>query len=347
MHRDVLLSLAPWLLVLIAACAALWLTARVSGAHWRWRRLQKLHACEAGSVQSLSFVLTLPVFMMIVLFIVQVSQFMIAKVVVHYAAFAAARSAIVWLPARTPYELPNQVDPEFAPEYSAWPPVWDIPQIKGVNRNESIGWGYREAINPQMKFYKIWAAAVMACAPISPSRQMYPPLPDRTVPATYRNFYASLAPAAMGNPRIPDRIENKLSYAGQNTIVQIQGIDRDSRRGPTYNPYPGYYTSAINPNTGEPELVWVPWKPYEIGWEDAMTITVTHDFALLPGIGKLLAIPLGNSGGANDRVSSRIERRSDAQYAPPSGLYTTKITATVTLSNEGLKSLFPYEHPLD
>lgn len=347
MHRDILIALFPWLLVLVTAFGILWLTVRVSGAHWQWRRLGILHHCEAGSVQSLSFVLTLPVFMMIVLFIVQISQFMIAKTVVHYAAFAAARSAMVWLPARTDYELANQVDPAFAPEYNNWPPVWDVPQLKGASRTEKIGAGYGATLDPRMKFYKIWAAAVMACAPISPSRQLYSPLPDRSVPQAYRSFYASMAPSAAANPRIPDRIENKLSYSGQNTIVQIQGIDRDSRRGPTYNPYPGYFTSAVNPGTGQPELVWVPWKPYEIGWEDAMTVTVTHDYALLPGIGRLLSIPLGNSGRTQDTVSARIDRRTDAQYAPQAGLYTTRITATVTLSNEGLKSLFPYEHPLD
>ena len=50
-------------------------------------------------MQSLSFVLTLPVFILVMMMIVQVSQLMIGIVVVHYAAFAAARSAAVWIPA--------------------------------------------------------------------------------------------------------------------------------------------------------------------------------------------------------------------------------------------------------
>ena len=50
-------------------------------------------------MQSLSFVLTLPLFIMVMMMIVQVSQLMIGMVVVHYAAFAAARSAAVWIPA--------------------------------------------------------------------------------------------------------------------------------------------------------------------------------------------------------------------------------------------------------
>ena len=52
-----------------------------------------------GQRQSLSFVLTLPFFIMILLFIVQVSQLMIGQIVVEYAAFAAARAAAVWIPA--------------------------------------------------------------------------------------------------------------------------------------------------------------------------------------------------------------------------------------------------------
>ena len=39
------------------------------------------------------------VFIMVMMFIVQLSQITIAKIVVEYAAFAAARSAIVWIPA--------------------------------------------------------------------------------------------------------------------------------------------------------------------------------------------------------------------------------------------------------
>ena len=51
------------------------------------------------SAQALSFVLTLPIFMWVMMFIVQVSQLMIATIAVNYAAFAAARTAIVWIPA--------------------------------------------------------------------------------------------------------------------------------------------------------------------------------------------------------------------------------------------------------
>ena len=77
MHRAILEACFPWFLWLLAAFAGLWLVARVSGARLETARLWRLHRCQEGSVQTLSFVLTLPIFMMIVLFIVQVSQLMI------------------------------------------------------------------------------------------------------------------------------------------------------------------------------------------------------------------------------------------------------------------------------
>lgn len=98
MQRDILIACAPWLALLAAAFVCARVLIRLSGARWQWGRLKQLHACQQGSVQSLSFVLTLPLFLLIVLFIVQVSQLMIAITVVHYAAYAAARSAMVWIP---------------------------------------------------------------------------------------------------------------------------------------------------------------------------------------------------------------------------------------------------------
>src|SRR5580704_4573888 len=111
MHRAILAACFPWFLWLLAGFAGLWLLARISGARLELGRLRSLHRSEEGGIQTLSFVLTLPIFMMIVLFIVQVSQLMIGIVVVHYAAFAAARAASVWLPAEMQNEPANILDP--------------------------------------------------------------------------------------------------------------------------------------------------------------------------------------------------------------------------------------------
>ena len=100
LNRAILQSLLPAFAALAAACVLLRIVVGVSGARLEIVRLRKLHRSEEGAVQSLSFVLTLPLFIMIVMFIVQVSQLMIGIMGVHYATFAAARAAIVWTPAR-------------------------------------------------------------------------------------------------------------------------------------------------------------------------------------------------------------------------------------------------------
>src|SRR5262245_57513597 len=121
MHRAILEAWLPLVTWLLAAFAGVWLVARMSGARLTLRKLRRLHGCQAGSVQSLSFVLTLPVFIMLLLFIVQVSQLMIGTAVVQYAAFAAARAAMVWLPADLPAEPANTLDPMSINETSVFP----------------------------------------------------------------------------------------------------------------------------------------------------------------------------------------------------------------------------------
>ena len=106
------------------------------------------------------------------LLIVQVSQLMIGTIVVHYAAFAAARSAAVWIPAAMPDpegpccissyavdpERPDQVAPESNPTAADYGP--------------SSG-GMTYLVDPgSPKYQKIASAAVLACVPISPSRSV-------------------------------------------------------------------------------------------------------------------------------------------------------------------------------
>ena len=95
MTRQVLLACLPWTAVLGGSIALLWLLARLHRARFDWGRIRLLPGDELGTVQSLSFVLTLPAFVMVMLFILQVSQLMIATIAVHYAAYAGggARSS--------------------------------------------------------------------------------------------------------------------------------------------------------------------------------------------------------------------------------------------------------------
>ena len=77
MARAILMACLPWLVLLLMLILAAWVLVRSSRAQLRLGRLLELHRDEAGSVQSLSFVLTLPLFIMIMMMIVQVSQLMI------------------------------------------------------------------------------------------------------------------------------------------------------------------------------------------------------------------------------------------------------------------------------
>ena len=99
MARAIMIACTPWLALLLMLILAAWALLRFSRVQLRLGRLLNLHRDQTGSVQSLSFVLALPLFIFVMLMIVQVSQLMIGVVVVHYAAFAAARSAAVWIPA--------------------------------------------------------------------------------------------------------------------------------------------------------------------------------------------------------------------------------------------------------
>ena len=116
MGRAVVEACLPWLALLLAGFACAYLLVRLNRSRLELGRLARLHRDQAGGVQSLSFVLTLPVFVIVMLFIVQVSQLMIGTIVVHYAAFAAARSAVVWIPARLGAEETENCISAYYPE---------------------------------------------------------------------------------------------------------------------------------------------------------------------------------------------------------------------------------------
>ncbi|MDZ4817796.1 MAG: TadE family protein, partial [Planctomycetota bacterium] len=89
----------PELLLIAGLLLVLRVLVGLCGARLNLARLRLLHRDQGGSVQSLSFILALPLFIMILMGIVQVSQMMIARIYVQYAAVAAVRSAVVWIPA--------------------------------------------------------------------------------------------------------------------------------------------------------------------------------------------------------------------------------------------------------
>lgn len=339
MHRAVMEACLPCVIAIAVAFAIAVLLIKLNGARWDVRRLLTVHRCEEGGVQSLAFVLTLPFFIMIMMFIVQISQLMVGVMVVNYAAFAAARSAIVWVPAQVGpdgYENIGNIE-HFA---NRLPAANDDGSFFGMG----LGNGLTLTAESQntfssVKCQEIFTAAAMACAPICPSR---PPMGQASYPGTQYsealsdvvvNTYATLIPQSQENARIPDRLRNKVNYSFQNTIVNIAYEDPNNNyyNGPTYKP--------VDPPPEHPAFLYLP-NDSEIGWQDRITVTVAHNFAMLPGPGRMLARMLVSPDGNGNIPEQRLTQDDNDGY------YKLPIVANATLTNEGLQSIVPYEHPM-
>jgi len=315
-NQELLKSCLPLLIALALLFAVAQLVARLSGARLHLRRLADVHRCEAGGVQSLAFVLTLPIFLVVLLFIVQIALVMIGMITVNTAAFAAARSAAVWIPAYLDPDEPANVLPGVAP---GTPFVLDF-----------------SAAQSSPKHRKIFEAAALACVPIAPSRAVRETdvsvLGRTYIDDAVLNLYPTLMPSWSSNPVMPQRLRNKVAYSLQNTRVVVTFVDKDSgasagsRMGPTYNPPDG----AVQLLDGS----WRRHDDSEVGWQDPVTVEVRHQFRLLPGAGRFLARLLVRYDGRTDDVAPMIQQQGS--------IYTTELRGSATLTVEGLKSVRPY-----
>jgi hypothetical protein len=344
MLRSILADCCPLFLWMLGGFAAGWLMLRLSGARFSLAKLKKIHACQQGGVQSLSFVLTLPLFMMVVLFIVQVSQLMIGITVVHYAAFAAARSACVWIPAEMPSESANELDPITLNAEKSIYPNWLSLELEFNAIPQGRAW----------KYNKIWTAAAINCIPIAPShrylKQSALQSRDSQISETIVTAYRALVPQRANDTVIPNRLRNKCAYAAEHTYIIISGTDvsQNSLNGPTYNPINHPAPSDVNsPEFLFPES-WA-YQPHEVGWQDPITVQVFFRFPLLTGPGRFLnpgrfmSQRLTSSSTA-DRVSKQIQvwdKQSHPDYAE--SVYFTILSASCTMTNEGMKSII--RHP--
>ncbi len=338
--RAMLLHLLPWLGLLAVLVGCAWLVVRLAGGRIEPSRLRRLHGDQEGGVQSLSFVLTMPFFIMVLMLIVQVSQLMIGTVVVNYAALAAARSAIVWIPANlgegaeqenqiSSYEVdpnaPDQVAPELDPTAADYGPAQG-----GLTYLVDVG----TPANPASpKCAKILSAAVLACMPIAPSRnlQLSSSSDGQAMAQTLQAAYGAIVPSSSSNGAINGRIANKLAYALQATTVEVRFYH------PNFEPPLATYDPPVGVS---PPSTLLEFQPNELGWQDQVTVKVTHQFALLPGPGRLLAWIIRNPDGSltNDQVAQSIQKIGD--------VYVYPLTAEATLGNEGEKSVLPYENTI-
>ena len=312
MGRMIVLTCLPWIAWLAMACLLLIVVLYASGAKLNVGRLRKLHADECGSVQSLSFVLVLPLVVMIVLFIVQVSQLMIGTIIVHYAAYATARAAAVWIPAR----LSGGEGPNCISSYDVDSDAKDqaMPSLLGP----TDGGLWYIVQSGSAKYDKIAQAAVMACIPISPSRDVGANLSSQgqTMAESLASAYYVSSPSSKDNAAIPRRIRHKLAYAMAHTTVEMKFFHKNSE--------PPLMTHYLGNDIGE-------FYSNEIGWQDQIAVTVRHDLALLPGPGRFLAKHIV---GEDDKVSDTIRHQGEVSTYP--------LSASAVISNEGEKPLIPY-----
>jgi hypothetical protein len=335
MGRAVILACVPWLALFVASLLLLLLLVRVSRVRWELGRLRRIHSDQVGTVQSLSFVLTLPLFVFVMMLIVQISQLMIAQMVVEYAALAAARVAAVWIPARIDdvesWNCSGGYDDADAPS----PMPFTGPQAGGKTHRLTHG------LPLPQKYQKIRMAAALACLPISPSRQ-FPGMP--APPADLLNALADAYTATTGHcsPSERKRLGNKLAYtlfqdplnAAKDTLaVEVQFYHSNEELPLACPPAfaPGQADVGVLPDSYEFA------KGLELGWQDPITVTVNYKLALLPGPGRLLATWQGRAAPAAG---------IGGQQGNPSNVfmdtYTYSLTATATLGNEGEKPAYAH-----
>ncbi len=263
MTRAVITACWPWVVVLVGLVLAAHFLVRLSNARLRLGRLRRLHGDQAGSVQSLSFVLTLPIFIMVMMLIVQVSQLMIGLIVVHYAAYAAARSAVVWIPANLPSPEPSNCISSYEVDPDAPNQVCRCSNPQAPNFGPTAGGVTYSCSRGATKYNKIASAAILACMPISPSRDLGFSAADagggrrRSLKAVY----ASVAPASQSNAAVPGRLDHKLAYAWNNTKVEIRFFHKNEEPplmtyflGPDPDGVPPQRTGLAGPDHGDGEI---------------------------------------------------------------------------------------------
>ena len=249
--------------------------------HRLGNRLKGLDSCQEGGVQSLALVLTLPFFIGTILMLVQLSQVMLGVMTVQYAAFAAARSAVVWIPA----SLEER---------------WLRQNELGVSLNR----GGAVDLTPDQrarsrKFREIHAAAAQACVSISPARTVNGPRASEAEVGQAVDAFLAFQ-LLTNDPRIGRwrlATGNRWGYAFANTRVRLAFLSQP-RQTPTYNP------------VGHPV---VEHDYQEAAWDESVTAIVQHEVSLVPGPGRWLfqRVPWGKvpqNLAANWPGSGRLDR---------------------------------------
>ncbi|MEM7783360.1 MAG: TadE family protein [Planctomycetota bacterium] len=329
MNSTAFSACLPWIVCVVLAVIALRILIAASGAKLQWRKLRQMHRCQKGTVQSLSFVLTLPFFVMILMLIVQASQIMIGNMIVHYAAYATARSAIVWIPTTFGFEGENQI--------SSFDPlnVETFREIDDFNPLEDQGYDIVPSLSSP-KFAKIRSAAIYACLPLGPSADYgysVDPLEEEMLQGLL-NLYRGLD--AESDSNFDRRIRNKLAYTSQNIMVRLRFWHRQNEAWPLKEP-PLQTQYGLWPDVFE-------FANNELGWQDHLTARVEYNLPLLPGPVRFFAPRLRAQGGPGIPQPARTE---DGYFFPErvdstGQTYVWNLFAEATMGIEGEKPILSY-----
>jgi hypothetical protein len=101
-----------WVVWLLGGGVLAWLIAR-AGRPRRWRHFASFLADERGASYALPYVLTFPFYVLLICVFIQATMILMVKMGSIYAAYAAARSAVVWRSAE-PYAADDSTAAGFA-----------------------------------------------------------------------------------------------------------------------------------------------------------------------------------------------------------------------------------------
>jgi hypothetical protein len=90
---------AVWVIWLFGLLLLGWLFLRACRS-WRWPAWRSLHCDEEGASYTLSYVITIPIYFLLVCVVLESTLILYAKLGTMYAAYAGARSTIVWQSAK-------------------------------------------------------------------------------------------------------------------------------------------------------------------------------------------------------------------------------------------------------
>lgn len=194
-----------WVIGTIALALWIYLTRRAVN-HLRRGDLWRLLAREEGAAYTMSYVLTFPIYMLTVCVVIQSGLILVTKTGTVYAAYAAGRSAVVWLNAQ-----PNLADEKI--KQAATTAMAPFASSRAVDFRRVGGSANSGATNDANRF----VAAYKKYAPSAPATPKY-------LAAKYR--MADVATSVAWEPERPTEHQDVILTLKYRMPLHIPGAAR-------------------------------------------------------------------------------------------------------------------------